>query len=72
MSLTLTDDELVALTGYRRAAEQLRTLRAMGFWRARRNPLGQVVLERAHYESVCRGGDLRPDAPAHRPQLRAA
>lgn len=70
--ITLTDAELFALTGYRRAAEQLRALHSMGYWRARRSPLGPVIVERAHYEAVCRGADLKPSAAPRRPQLRAA
>jgi hypothetical protein len=32
--LILSPDELVALTGYRRASEQLEELRRQGLWRA--------------------------------------
>lgn len=55
MSLLLSEDELEALTGYRRAAEQLAELHRQGFSRARRDRLGRVVLERAHYDAVCAG-----------------
>lgn len=71
MTITLTLDELIALTGYRRGAEQLAELRHQGFWRARRSISGAVVLERAHYDAVCRGQDAAPKQQ-HRPQLRAA
>jgi hypothetical protein len=73
--LLLSPDELHALTGYVRAADQLRELLAQGFYRARRNRLGDVVLERAHYDAVCAA---RPalagaeDRPPVRPLRRAA
>lgn len=63
--LLLTDAELAALTGYKRAAEQLAELHRQGFARARRDRLGHVVLERAHYHAVCAGATQ----PA-RPQVR--
>lgn len=53
--LTLAEDELIEITGYRRAAEQLEELHRQGFSRARRNRLGRVTLERAHYDAVCAG-----------------
>lgn len=59
-SITLTPDELHALTGYRRPAEQLRALHLQGYWRARRSVLGAVVLTRAHYEAVEGGQDRKP------------
>lgn len=52
--LLLTDAELVALTGYKRAAEQIAELHRQGFVRARKSMAGGVILERAHYEAVCR------------------
>lgn len=64
-TLLLTADELEALTGYRRAADQLRELLRQGFHRARRNRLGDVVLERAHYDAVVRG-----EAAPARPKVR--
>ena len=45
--LILSEAELAALTGYRRAHEQLAELHRRGFSRARRDRLGRVVLERA-------------------------
>lgn len=69
--LLLTTDELVALTGYRRPADQVRELQRQGFTRARRGPAGDTVLERAHYEAVCRG--TQAERPRVRPpQLRRA
>jgi hypothetical protein len=64
MSPTLSDDELHALTGYRQPARQLAVLHRRGYWRAYRNRLGCVVLERPHYEAVCRG-----EAQQQRPRL---
>jgi hypothetical protein len=51
--LLLSEPELIRLTGYKRAAEQLEELKRQGFYRARRNRLGELVLERAHYDAVC-------------------
>lgn len=65
--LLLSDAELVALTGYQRQAEQLVELHRQGFSRARRDRLGRVVLERAHYEAVCAGQRLPADRPRVRP-----
>lgn len=59
-SIRLTPEEIAALTGYRRAAEQLAALKALGYWRARRNRLGEVVVERAHYLEVCAGTAKAP------------
>ena len=43
-ALILTSDELAALTGYQRPAEQLAELRRQGFARARRDRTGRVIL----------------------------
>ena len=51
----LTPAELRDLTSYSRPAEQLAELHRRGFPRACIDRLGRVVLERAHYEAVCRG-----------------
>lgn len=55
--LNLSQEELVqASGGYRRPADQLRALQALGFTRAfRRAGAGPVILERAHYDAVVRG-----------------
>ena len=63
--IVLTDSELVALTGYKQRTLQLTELHRQGFHRARRGPLGNVILERAHYEAVCEGAIEKP-----RPKLR--
>ena len=74
-ALLMTPDEVHALTGYRRPAQQQAELHRLGYWRARRAPItGRIVLERAHYEAVCAGADRGPAAnstPRQRPQLRA-
>jgi hypothetical protein len=71
MDVVLTHEELVALTGYRRPAEQLQELHRHGFMRARRSQVtGAVILERAHYLAVC-AGQQAPERPrVHKPQLR--
>jgi hypothetical protein len=53
----VSDLEIVEITGgYKRAADQYAELQRQGFWRARRSRMdGRVILERAHYEAVCRG-----------------
>lgn len=71
--LILSADEIRELTGYRQPHAQLESLRKQGFHRARRNALGDVVLERAHYQAVCAGQDgARPqdDEPLLRSQRR--
>lgn len=52
--LTLTADELLEITGYRRQADQLKCLHARGFLRAT-ILRGRLIVERAHYEAVCAG-----------------
>lgn len=52
--ITLTEPELIELTRYNRAAQQLAVLHLRGFARAFIGRDGKVVLERAHYEAVCR------------------
>ncbi len=69
-SLTLSVDEVVELTGYRRPSAQLVELQRRGFHRARLSPVtGRVILERAHYDAVC-AGQVAPNAPRLRPSLR--
>ena len=53
--ITLTPDEIQALTGYHAATKQLKVLHRRGFLRAYINRLGVVVVERTHYEAVARG-----------------
>lgn len=69
--LLLSACDLEALTGYRRAAEQLQELHRQGFTRARRSPVtGAVILERAHYLAVCAGQLQQARPRVHKPQLR--
>ena len=69
--ITLTADEIRELTRYDRPAFQLRELQQRGFSRAYIRA-GAVVLERAHYEAVCRGteeqrrGRVKPPVRAPR------
>ena len=51
--LLLSTTEIEELTGYKRPCDQLRELHRQGFCRGRRDRLGRVVLERAHYLAVC-------------------
>ena len=72
--IILSPEEIEQLTGYRQPHAQLQELKRQGFYRARRNPVGAVVLERAHYTAVCAGQDAAPivDSPSLRlPKLRA-
>ncbi|HET9643764.1 MAG TPA: DUF4224 domain-containing protein [Burkholderiaceae bacterium] len=69
MSLTLSEAELVELTGYRRPADQIRELHRRGFSRAYVNRLGRVVLERAHYMAVC---GMHVERPRPKVKVRAA
>lgn len=72
--ITLSAAEIVEITGYTQPAKQLVELQRQGFWRARRNAAGAVVLERSHYEAVCRGEQLQTgqDGPRLRtPKLRS-
>lgn len=55
MSVMLSQDEIRDLTGYVQPHAQLMELRRQGFHRARRNALGVVILERAHFDAVCAG-----------------
>lgn len=74
---TLTPEELVDLTGYRKPGHQLAELHRRGYWRATRGQKsGRVILERPHFDAVSRGADPAPQAERPRlrgvPQLRAA
>ena len=69
MHLLLSTEEIEALTGYRRPHEQITELHRQGFHRARRNRLGQVVLERGHYDSVVAARAGAVEEPG-RPKVR--
>jgi hypothetical protein len=60
-AVTLQPDELEHLTGYEQATKQLDVLHKRGFTRAFIGRRG-LVLERVHYEAVCRGQIDRPVA----------
>lgn len=64
-SIILCPSELVDLTRYARADRQLEVLHMRGFARAYIGRGGTVVLERAHYEAVC-----RDEAQQTRPRLK--
>jgi hypothetical protein len=55
----LSNKTLFKLTGYKQVSRQLASLKADGFYRARINRLGKLVLEAAHYEAVC-SGQVKP------------
>jgi hypothetical protein len=60
----LTDEELIDITGYKLAPFQLQELRRQGFHRARRSPTTRrVIVERQHYDAVCRGDTAQRDEP---------
>lgn len=52
---TLTERELIEITGYSSPNQQLDVLHKRGFVRAFRSRKGNVILERPHYQAVCRG-----------------
>lgn len=72
LDLILTAAELEVLTGYRQHAAQLAELKRQGFWRARRSVTGGVILERSHYEAVCRGEQGQPGPKVRTPAVRMA
>jgi hypothetical protein len=56
VSLTLSEDQIVELTGgHTQPRRQLEELHRRGFWRARLSRDHKVILERDHYRAVCRG-----------------
>jgi hypothetical protein len=69
VSLTLTPDELVALTGRKRPRDQLAELQRRGFARAFINAAGAVTLTRTHFEAV-EAGARNAERPKVRPALR--
>lgn len=72
-SITLSAEELISLTGYRRAGDQLRELRRQGFHRARRSTAtGDVILERAHYHAIVEGGKASRQRHQPEPELNWA
>jgi hypothetical protein len=69
--ITLSEQEIAALTGYERPTKQLAVLHNRGFLRAYIGRKG-VVLERAHYEAVSRGEVHTATKKANLGFLRAA
>lgn len=63
--ITLSAAELHAITGYELPCKQLGVLHKRGFHRAYIPKGGGVVLERAHYEAVCRGEAEKPRKSAN-------
>lgn len=62
MTLKLSEDELLDLTGYKTATFQLEVLRRRGFYRAVIGRHG-VVLTHAHFDAVESGRDVVSAAP---------
>mgnify|MGYP000332442357 CR=1 FL=1 len=74
MSLTLTEAEIVQLTGYHMPTYQLEVLRGRGFYRAVIGRSG-VVLTRAHFDAIEGGKDaqvVQPRKVANLSHLRPA
>ncbi|MFC4431459.1 DUF4224 domain-containing protein [Cupriavidus respiraculi] len=65
-SLTLSQEEIIEATGYRRAAEQLLALQKAGI-PADRRPDGSVRVWRHHIAGV--GAPKQQKAPRRRPEL---
>lgn len=63
--IALTEAELTRITGYELPCKQLAVLHNRGFHRAYIAYKGGVVLERAHYEAVCRGHSEKPRKSAN-------
>jgi hypothetical protein len=71
-ALLLSDEEISAVTGYRKPALQVRELQLLGFVRARVNVLNRVILERVHFEAVCSSAAASEVARTpSRPQVQA-
>ena len=71
MTITLSDQELFHITGYKRAADQLPELQRQGFFRARRSQTtGDVILERVHYDAVCAGQVAKKEPTLREPTVR--
>lgn len=65
MTIILDGAELEKVTGYRTPKRQLAELHRQGFYRARLSSLGNLILERAHFDAVCAGAK-----PAKEPTVR--
>jgi len=67
--ILLSEGEIQALTGFQKPSLQVRELHERGFARARVNARNQVVLERAHFEAVCRGIQPADTVSVERPRV---
>jgi hypothetical protein len=63
MKSYLSEEEIIALTGYQQPERQIKALRSRGFTRVFRGPKGNVVIEWPHFEAVSSGrlATVRPD-----------
>lgn len=68
--LTLSEANIIELTGYTQASRQLDDLHDQGFWRARLRG-GRVVLEWEHYRAVCAGATPPARADNDRPKRKS-
>jgi hypothetical protein len=55
MKSYLSEEEIIALTGYQQPERQIKVLRSRGFTRVFRGPKGNVVVEWPHFEAVSSG-----------------
>lgn len=64
-SAILSEKELIEITGYTTPNQQLNVLHKRGFVRAFRSRKGNVILERPHFQAVCRGlyGNFNAEKP---------
>lgn len=70
-ALILAEEEIQALTGYKRAKDQIPELHRQGFYRARQSRCtGTVILERAHYEAVSSGRIAANESRVKEPTVR--
>ena len=60
MTVNLSEAELTAITGYEQPAKQINVLHSRGFARAWIGRHGRVILERTHYDAVCRNEYAQP------------
>lgn len=63
--IALTEAELKRITGYELPCKQLAVLHNRGFHRAYIARRGGVVLERTHYDAVCKGNAEKPRKSAN-------
>lgn len=71
MTILMTEQELVELTGYQWPSKQLSALKRQGFFRARINErTGSVLLERDHYQAVCSNPTSGPSPKVRPPTIR--